>query len=43
MELNPALDVRNTTAALAVDLLQSLFGKNTLVRPQAIPKPGPPG
>lgn len=43
MELNPALDLRNTTAALAVDLLQSLFGKNTLVRPQARPKPGPPG
>jgi arginase len=32
MELNPALDVRNKTAALAVDLVGSLFGKSTLVR-----------
>jgi arginase len=32
MELNPALDVRNKTAVLAVDLLGSLFGKSTLVR-----------
>ena len=32
MELNPALDVRNKTAALAVDLLESLFGKSTLMR-----------
>ncbi len=32
MELNPALDVRNRTAELAVDLLQSLFGKSTLMR-----------
>ena len=32
MELNPALDVRNKTAALAVDLIGSLFGKSTLVR-----------
>jgi len=32
VELNPALDVRNQTAELAVDLLQSLFGKSTLVR-----------
>ena len=32
MELNPALDVRNKTAALAVDLVESLFGKSTLVR-----------
>ena len=32
MELNPALDVRNTTANLAVDLVESLFGKSTLVR-----------
>lgn len=32
MELNPALDLRNQTAALAVDLLESLFGKSTLMR-----------
>jgi arginase len=32
MELNPAMDVRNRTAALAVDLVESLFGKSTLVR-----------
>ncbi len=32
MELNPALDVRNKTADLAVDLIESLFGKSTLMR-----------
>ena len=32
MELNPALDVRNATATLAVDLIESLFGKSTLMR-----------
>ena len=32
MELNPALDVRNQTADLAVDLTESLFGKSTLMR-----------
>ena len=32
MELNPALDVRNATARLAVDLIESLFGKSTLMR-----------
>ena len=32
VELNPALDVRNQTAVLAVDLIESLFGKSTLVR-----------
>ena len=32
MELNPALDVRNQTAMLAVDLIESLFGKSTLMR-----------
>jgi arginase len=31
-ELNPALDVRNQTAELAVDLIASLFGKSTLMR-----------
>jgi arginase len=38
MELNPALDVRNRTAQVAVDLVTSLFGKSTLMRrerPQA--------
>ena len=32
VELNPALDVRNQTALLAVDLIESLFGKSTLMR-----------
>lgn len=32
VELNPALDERNTTAELAVDLVESLFGKSTLLR-----------
>jgi arginase len=32
MELNPALDVRNRTANVAVDLIGSLFGKSTLMR-----------
>lgn len=32
MELNPALDVRNATAVVAVDLIESLFGKSTLMR-----------
>jgi arginase len=32
MELNPAFDVRNKTALLAVDLIESLFGKSTLMR-----------
>jgi len=32
VELNPALDVRNQTASLAVDLIESLFGKSTLMR-----------
>ena len=32
MELNPALDVRNRTAQVAVDLIGSLFGKSTLMR-----------
>jgi arginase len=40
VELNPALDVRNRTAALAVDLVESLFGKSTLVR-RATPHPLP--
>jgi arginase len=38
MELNPALDVRNKTALLTVDLVESLFGKSTLMRkPLAFP------
>ena len=36
VELNPALDIRNRTAELAVDLIESLFGKSTLMR-----KPSP--
>jgi arginase len=39
MELNPALDVRNKTAALAVDLVESLFGKSTLVRQRPLAFP----
>lgn len=35
VELNPALDIRNKTATLAVDLIESLFGKSTLMRPAA--------
>jgi arginase len=32
VELNPALDNRNQTGMLAVDLVESLFGKSTLMR-----------
>lgn len=32
VELNPAFDKRNQTARLAVDLVESLFGKSTLMR-----------
>lgn len=32
MELNPAFDEHNKTAVLAVDLIESLFGKSTLMR-----------
>jgi arginase len=36
MELNPAMDIHNKTANVAVDLVESLFGKSTLVhRPSA--------
>ena len=35
VELNPALDIRNQTAELAVDLIESLFGKSTLMRKAA--------
>jgi arginase len=41
VELNPAFDVRNRTAVLAVDLVESLFGKSTLMRkPVERPAPG---
>jgi arginase len=32
MELNPVIDTRNVTAEVAVDLVESLFGKSTLMR-----------
>ena len=32
VELNPAFDRRNSTAKVAVDLIESLFGKSTLIR-----------
>ncbi|MBA2238704.1 MAG: arginase [Lysobacter sp.] len=32
MELNPLLDARNASAELMVDLVESLFGKSTLMR-----------
>ena len=34
VELNPARDVQNRTADIVVDLLESLFGKSTLMRPR---------
>lgn len=37
VELNPALDTQNTTARLAVDLLESLLGKSTLLRVHSRP------
>jgi arginase len=40
MELNPALDVHNKTAVLAVDLTESLFGKSTLMRKPAVAQIG---
>jgi arginase len=33
VEINPALDVRNRTAELAVEFISSLFGASTLARP----------
>ena len=36
-ELNPALDERNRTAEVAVDLIESLFGKSTLMRKSVRP------
>ena len=32
VELNPAFDNHNRSADLAVDLVESLFGKSTLMR-----------
>ena len=32
VELNPACDERNKTALLMVDLIESLFGKSTLLK-----------
>ena len=32
VEINPALDVRNRTAEIAVEFIQSLFGASTLAR-----------
>ena len=32
MELNPAFDIKNRTAEVALDLIESLFGKSTLMR-----------
>jgi arginase len=32
MELNPVIDTRNLTAEVTVDLVESLFGKSTLMR-----------
>lgn len=42
VELNPAFDVRNKTAGLCVDLIESLFGKSTLVR-RSVWRGAPPG
>jgi len=36
-ELNPALDLRNKTAQMAVELVESLFGKSTLIRERQLP------
>jgi arginase len=36
VELNPAFDMRNQTAELAVDLVESLFGKSTLMHKQEV-------
>lgn len=32
VEVSPTLDIRNTTAELAVEMVESLFGKSTLMR-----------
>jgi arginase len=41
VELNPAWDEHNKTAVLAVDLIESLFGKSTLVRRPVWPRQVP--
>ncbi|HWZ63776.1 MAG TPA: arginase [Steroidobacteraceae bacterium] len=41
VELNPAWDEHNKTAVLAVDLIESLFGKSTLVRRPVWPHVSP--
>ncbi len=38
-EPNPAFAVHTRTAVLAVDLIESLFGKSTLVRPPVWRRP----
>jgi arginase len=40
VEINPALDVRNRTAELAVEFIQSLFGASTLARSTPGASPG---
>ncbi len=37
MELNPAWDLRNTTAELVVELVESLFGEQILARESSVP------
>ena len=39
MELNPGLDVQSKTAPLTVELIESLFGKSTLMRPVGARRP----
>ncbi|MFN4102843.1 MAG: arginase [Tepidimonas sp.] len=40
VELNPALDERNRTAHVAVELVESLFGKSTLMREHQVRRRG---
>jgi arginase len=37
MELNPAWDLRNATAELVVELVESLFGEQILARESSVP------
>ena len=37
MELNPACDQANRTAEVATDLIESMFGKSTLLRLKGTP------
>ena len=41
VEINPALDQRNRTAEVTVELVESLFGKSTLLRPRDRNTPTP--